>query len=156
MSHSLFMPQSSRFVIPCILASLALAVSACGQPDEPQEVSVKPMTQQISPLEDPCVPDTTEPTMSHTGDIFLEHQCGDPWVAPVVTAEDSCGNPLTVHKYNTGDDDGDSIPGSIDPDDFGPGPDTSVAGTYYVQYLAWDTAYNIQGALFHVTVVNCP
>ncbi len=43
-----------------------------------------------------------------------------------------------MHQYNTGDDDEDGIPGSIDPDDFGPGPTTEVEGLYYVQYLAWD------------------
>jgi hypothetical protein len=161
-SHSLLVPQSSRFIIRCTLASLAVVVSACGQPDESQDVSVKPSVQESSLLEatfdDPCSvgANNTPPTLSYTADLIQEHQCGDSWEAPVVTAVDSCGNPLAVHKYNTGDDDGDGIPGSSDPDDFGPGPNISAEGTYYVQYLAWDAAYNIQGVLFEVTVVDCP
>jgi hypothetical protein len=40
----------------------------------------------------------------------------------------------------------------MDPDDFGPGPTTEAEGLYYVQYLAWDTSYNIQGAILEVHV----
>ncbi|HEX8704804.1 MAG TPA: hypothetical protein VF815_38585 [Myxococcaceae bacterium] len=84
-------------------------------------------------------------------------QCGAPWEAPEVTALDACGQPMPVYQYNTGDDDEDGIPGTIDPDDFGPGPDLSQKGTYYVQYLTWDEEfYNIMGAILTLHVVNCP
>uniref|UniRef100_UPI001CDA5805 immunoglobulin-like domain-containing protein n=1 Tax=Stigmatella hybrida TaxID=394097 RepID=UPI001CDA5805 len=100
--------------------------------------------------------DTQLPELSIVDqDIVYEcsgHAAGNEWVPPLVTAKDLCEGILPVHKYNTGDDDGDGIPGSIDEDDFGPGPTTEVEGLYYVQYLAWDEAYNIQGAILSVYV----
>jgi hypothetical protein len=77
---------------------------------------------------------------------------GNTWVAPQATAVDACEGPLPVHQYNTGDDDGDGISGTIDPDDFGPGPTTELEGLTYVQYLAWDSSYNIQGTILSVYV----
>ena len=44
---------------------------------------------------------------------------GNAWVAPDLQAVDACEGPVTVHRYNSGDDDGDGVPGMIDPDDFG-------------------------------------
>jgi hypothetical protein len=66
-------------------------------------------------------------------------ECGvRPWVDPQVTATDGV-NPLEVHKYNSGDDDGDGVPGSEDPDDYGPGPNVYAEGTYLVEYIAWNS-----------------
>jgi hypothetical protein len=145
-----------RSVILGTLTVLAVSVSACGQP-QPEEAdilsaSLSKQTSNQSLDEDPCTYET--PTLSVT-DTVITLQCGDPWEAPEATATSACGQPLEVHRYNSGDDDQDGIPGDIDPDDFGPGPDTSVNGIYYVQYLAWDDYYNIQGAIFEVHVVNC-
>jgi hypothetical protein len=80
-------------------------------------------------------------SMTLLGDSQLRLECGvDTWTDPGATAADACGGPLAVHKYNSGDDDGDGVPGEQDPDDHGPGPDTSVEGTYPVQYIAWDAS----------------
>jgi len=102
------------------------------------------------------VEDTTSPVLSiQDQDIYYEctgYAIGNVWDAPVGTALDICEGSIPVHQYNTGDDDEDGIPGSIDPDDFGPGPSTEVEGLYYVQYLAWDETYNIQGAILSVYV----
>jgi hypothetical protein len=103
------------------------------------------------------VVDTQLPVLTVNGstDIYYEctgHAIGNVWQNPGASATDSCQGDLQVHQYNTGDDDGDGIPGDIDPDDFGPGPTTEVEGLYYVQYLAWDDSYNIQGAILSVYV----
>jgi len=102
------------------------------------------------------VEDTTEPVLSIADqDVYYEctgYAIGNVWNAPEATATDLCEGSLIVHQYNTGDDDEDGVPGSIDPDDFGPGPTTEVEGLYYVQYLAWDETYNIQGAILSVYV----
>jgi hypothetical protein len=102
------------------------------------------------------VEDTIPPTLSiQDQDVYYEctgYAIGNVWDAPVGTATDICEGSIAVHQYNTGDDDEDGIPGSIDPDDFGPGPTTEVEGLYYVQYLAWDETYNIQGAILSVYV----
>lgn len=145
-----------RSVILGALTVLAISVSACGQEAEMQESrlpsSLPKQAVSQSLGEEPCTQEL--PTLS-VSDAVITLQCGVTWEAPEATAVDACGQPLEVHRYNTGDDDQDGIPGSIDPDDFGPGPDTSVEGVYYVQYLAWDAYYNIQGALLEVHVVNC-
>lgn len=149
--------QWRRSVIPGVLTVLALSVSACGQApaDEANTLSsTLPKQSSIRSLdEDPCA--YGSPILS-ISDADITVQCGGTWKEPEVTAVDACGNPLEVHRYNTGDDDQDGIPGSIDPDDFGPGPDTSTNGTYYVQYLAWDSYYNIGSAILTLHVVNCP
>ncbi|ADO70143.1 uncharacterized protein STAUR_2339 [Stigmatella aurantiaca DW4/3-1] len=98
-----------------------------------------------------------EPDKCVAGDQNITYECsghaaGNEWVPPVVKATDLCEGNLPVHKYNTGDDDGDGIPGDIDEDDFGPGPTTEVEGLYYVQYLAWDEVYNLTGAILSVYV----
>jgi hypothetical protein len=103
------------------------------------------------------VVDTGEPvlTVNSPSDVYFEctgHAIGNVWQNPGATASDSCQGDLVVHQYNTGDDDGDGIPGDIDSDDFGPGPTTEVEGLYYVQYLAWDDSFNIQGAILSVYV----
>jgi len=103
------------------------------------------------------VVDTTEPVLVVNGPTELYYECtghaiGNVWNNPGASAADVCEGELLVHQYNTGDDDGDGIPGDMDPDDFGPGPTTEVEGLYYVQYLAWDESYNIQGAILSVYV----
>ncbi|MDC0709291.1 hypothetical protein POL68_12530 [Stigmatella sp. ncwal1] len=150
--------RSSLF---CALATLALAASACGHPADGLETGedrdMEKQAQNVALDGDPCtVTHSSPPPTFNISDSVITLQCGvDTWQPPSVTAEDACGNPLTVNKFNTGDDDGDSIPGSTDPDDFGPGPDASVAGTYYVSYLAIDSAYHLKEVTLTVNVVNC-
>jgi hypothetical protein len=103
------------------------------------------------------VVDTTEPVLVVNGPTELYYECtghaiGNVWSNPGASATDVCEGDIIVHQYNTGDDDGDGVPGDIDPDDFGPGPTTEVEGLYYVQYLAWDESFNIQGAILSVYV----
>ncbi|HEX8702115.1 MAG TPA: immunoglobulin-like domain-containing protein [Myxococcaceae bacterium] len=102
------------------------------------------------------VVDSVDPVLSIADqDVYYEctgYAIGNVWNAPEATATDTCEGSIPVHQYNTGDDDEDGVPGSIDPDDFGPGPTTEVEGLYYVQYLAWDETYNIQGAILSVYV----
>ncbi|WP_224368854.1 immunoglobulin-like domain-containing protein [Hyalangium versicolor] len=103
------------------------------------------------------VVDNTPPVLTVNGDMDLFYECtghaiGNVWQNPGATATDSCQGNVQVHQYNTGDDDGDGIPGDIDPDDFGPGPTTEVEGLYYVQYLAWDDSYKISAAILSVYV----
>jgi hypothetical protein len=95
------------------------------------------------------------------------------WQPPTIAAQDQCMGTIPVHQYNTGDDDQDGIPGcdcnylpcggedvpegddpatACDEEDFGPGPSTENEGLYYVQYLAWDEAYNMQSAILSVYV----
>ncbi|MBM7114429.1 immunoglobulin-like domain-containing protein [Archangium primigenium] len=84
--------------------------------------------------------DPSESTLVLNGDSHISLECGrDTWVDPGAQAWDSCG-PLQVHRYNSGDDDGDGIPGTQDPDDYGPGPNTWAEGSYPVEYIAWNTA----------------
>jgi N-acetylneuraminic acid mutarotase len=67
-------------------------------------------------------------------------ECGaSTWVDPGATAAEGA-SPLEVHKYNTGDDDGDGVPGAQDPDDHGPGPNMSNPGSYAMEYIAWSAA----------------
>ena len=103
------------------------------------------------------VVDTTDPVLTVNGPEVQYFECtghaiGNVWSNPGASATDTCEGELQVHQYNTGDDDMDGIPGSDDPDDFGPGPTTEVEGLYYVQYLAWDESYNIQGRILSVYV----
>jgi hypothetical protein len=104
-----------------------------------------------------CSEGDTEPPELSITDQEIFYECtgadnGNAWQAPEVTAADACEGPVPLYGYNTGDDDGDGVPGMVDPDDFGPGPTTEAEGLYYVQYLAWDTSYNIQGAILSVFV----
>ncbi|MDC0714901.1 hypothetical protein POL68_41010 [Stigmatella sp. ncwal1] len=124
--------------------------SACGPATEEPLPERK---EQSKALEGGC--EFTDPTLT----VEFTHitlQCNEPWVEPAVSAVSGCGEPLPIHRYNTGDDDLDGTSGDTDPDDYGPGPDTSVNGLYHVQYLAWDDNYNISGEIVYVTVVNCP
>jgi hypothetical protein len=126
--------------------------SACGEaPTSPQ---LERMPSTGSALV--CDGSTTTPTLSiQDQDIYYECtglEIGNVWEAPMVTASDTCEGSLPVHRYNTGDDDEDGIPGSEDPDDFGPGPTTEAEGVSYVQYLAWDESFNIAGAMLSVYV----
>ncbi|KFE62016.1 hypothetical protein DB31_4459 [Hyalangium minutum] len=103
------------------------------------------------------VVDTTLPELSVNGPEVMYYECtghaiGNVWSNPGASATDTCEGVLQVHSYNSGDDDGDGIPGSEDPDDFGPGPTTEVEGLYYVQYMAWDQSYNIQQRILSVYV----
>jgi hypothetical protein len=88
---------------------------------------------------------TTQTALVLNGDSTMQLECGvDTWVDPGASATDMCGSPLHVLKFNSGDDDEDGIPGEQDPDDYGPGPDTSAEGTYSVQYMAIDvTGYTV-------------
>jgi hypothetical protein len=135
----------------CLLMGLALVTSACAP--EASEPSQEPSTQSQT-LENDC--ENGNPILTVSGPNPITLQCNEPWVVPEVSAVSACGKPLHVYRYNTGDDDQDGIPGSIDPDDFGPGPATSVNGEYMVQFLAWDEYYNITVDLIAVNVVNCP
>lgn len=84
-----------------------------------------------------CTVDPGAPSLVLNGASEMTLECGvDTWVDPGARAWDACG-PLKVHKYNSGDDDGDGVPGSQDPDDYGPGPNTAAEGTYSVQYISW-------------------
>lgn len=137
-----------RSLILGTLTVLAVSVSACGQQPTDEETlasSQQKKTSSQSLDEEPCTAAQNggEPTLS-ISDTVITLQCGvDTWEPPEVTATDACGQPLEVHRYNSGDD------------DFGPGPDDEVEGIYYVQYLAWDSYYNIQGAILEVRVENC-
>jgi hypothetical protein len=106
-----------------------------------------------------CSDGDTDPPELSVRDQEVFYECtgaeqGNAWQAPEVTATDACEGPVPVYGYNTGDDDRDGVPGMIDPDDFGPGPTTEVEGTSYVQFLAWDTSANIQGAVLVVYVMD--
>jgi hypothetical protein len=148
-------PRRSLTLLP--LAVLALAVSACGVDPDSLEPGVHASMRKEALDNEPCtVTENSPPPTLSISDGVIKLKCDkDVWEAPVVTAVDGCGRPLEVHQYNTGDDDEDGVPGSIDPDDFGPGPDASTEGLYYVQYLAWDPFYNITGAILEVHVVKC-
>lgn len=134
-----------------LLLLCAVLINACGEePGNPQALS-----SARQPLV--CTGEDTDPPELSIADQDISYECtgvgnGNAWVIPDVTAVDACEGPLTVHRYNTGDDDGDGVPGMIDPDDFGPGPTTEIEGLYYVQYLAWDEQYNISGAMLSVNV----
>jgi len=140
-----------RSLVLSSLMGLVLMASACGpEASEPrQDVGAQSQT-----LESGC--ETDNPILTVSGPTTITLQCNEPWVIPAVSAVDACGTPLPVYRYNTGDDDQDGIPGSIDPDDYGPGPDTAINGLYQVQFLAWDEYYNITGEIIFVNVVNCP
>ncbi|ADO71037.1 hypothetical protein [Stigmatella aurantiaca] len=140
----------SRSLVLWSMTGLALLASAC---NPATEEPAPEMGQQSKTLEG-CN-EFTNPTLT-VSQTTITLQCNEPWVEPTVSAVDGCGNPLPVHRYNTGDDDLDGISGDIDPDDFGPGPNTSANGLYHVQYLAWDENFNIAGEIVYVTVENCP
>ncbi len=96
---------------------------------------------------------TTQTELVLNGASSMRLECGvDTWVDPGASATDMCGSPLRVLKFNSGDDDGDGVPGSQDPDDYGPGPDTSAEGTYSVQYLATDVTGSSVSAIRSVQV----
>ncbi|MDY7229079.1 immunoglobulin-like domain-containing protein [Hyalangium rubrum] len=122
--------------------------------DTAGNTSTVPVTRTIT------VEDTGVPELSlEDQNIYYEctgHAIGNIWEAPVATATDTCEGSIPVHQYNTGDDDEDGLPGGPggDPDDFGPGPTTEVEGLYYVQYLAWDEAYNTDSAILSVYVTD--
>ena len=100
-----------RSVILGTLTVLVVSVTACGQPQAEEadnlSASLSRKTSNQSLDEDPCTMAT--PTLS-VSDAVITLQCGDPWEAPEATATGACGQPLEVHRYNTGDDDQDGIP----------------------------------------------
>jgi hypothetical protein len=99
-----------------------------------------------------CTEDPGTPSLTLTGPAEVALECGvDTWTDPGAEASDACG-PLLVHKYNSGDDDGDGVPGTVDPDDYGPGPNTAAEGTYAVQYIAWNAPGRTASAIRLVTV----
>ncbi|MDY7226941.1 immunoglobulin-like domain-containing protein [Hyalangium rubrum] len=100
------------------------------------------------------VVDNVPPALQLLGDSPMVLECGrDTYVDPGAEAYDACSGTLPVHKYNSGDDDGDGIPGESDPDDYGPGPDGTAEGTYSVQYLAMDR-WNVASAIRSVKVLD--
>ena len=80
-----------------------------------------------------------ETTLVLHGDNHMMLECGvDIWVDPGAQAGRvrprwRCTSTTPGMTTGTG-------PGSQDPDDYGPGPNTSAEGTYSVQYIAWDAA----------------
>ncbi|SEK45998.1 protein of unknown function [Stigmatella aurantiaca] len=87
------------------------------------------------------------------GESHMKLQCGvDAWNDPGASATDMCGNALDIRTFNSGDDDMDGIPGSQDPDDYGPGPNVSAEGAYSVQYMAMDSEWHVVSAVRKVTV----
>ncbi|MDC0713368.1 DUF5011 domain-containing protein [Stigmatella sp. ncwal1] len=86
------------------------------------------------------IEDETLPALTLLGEEHMVLECGtSPYVDPGATATDECEGTLPVLKFNSGDDDGDGIPGKDDPDDHGPGPNTSAEGTYSVKYQVSDS-----------------
>lgn len=153
-------PRTSQLLRSLILwptMVLALSVSACGTKTEPVEAIPLAPEEEEPEDDEPCTltDDSPPPTLSIGNDSTVTLQCHDAWEAPEVTATDGCGQPLEVYQYNTGDDDEDGIAGTIDPDDFGPGPDLNSEGVYYVQYIAWDPLYHISAVILTVNVMNC-
>jgi large repetitive protein len=125
----------------------------CGQAPGPASApdSLLPTQQALS-----CSNDTEPPEMSIV-DMELFYECtgleiGNVWEPPGALAIDACEGVLPVYRFNSGDDDGDGVPGSEDPDDFGPGPTTETEGTYYVWYGSWDSRGNTRGAGLSVNV----
>jgi hypothetical protein len=114
--------------------------------------SVGGYLDDVNVTEAACSVDPGLPTLVLNGPSEMTLECGvDTWVDPGAQASDTCG-PLQVHKYNSGDDDGDGVPGAQDPDDFGPGPNTAAEGTYSVQYIAWTSAGDTVSAIRSVHV----
>jgi hypothetical protein len=75
------------------------------------------------------------PTLSLNGGAELALEChSGPYVDPGAQAFDGCGEPLTVHAYNTGSDSS------------GPGPNPNVVGDYTVSYAAWNSAGDVTAA----------
>jgi hypothetical protein len=118
-----------------------------------------------------CQGDTAPPALSRASqEIYLEctgSALGNVWVAPDITATDACEGSVPVYRFNTGDDDQDGIrgsntgdddqdgiPGSVDPDDFGFGPTTEREGRYQVEYLAWDSHFNLARTRLWVNVLD--
>ncbi|MFL5344630.1 MAG: CCXG family PEP-CTERM protein [Hyalangium sp.] len=105
---------------------------------------------------DACDAVCTDPgslTLVLHGNSEMTLECGlSTWTDPGAEAWDVGCVPVTVHKYNSGDDDGDGVPGAQDPDDYGPGPATNAEGTYSVQYIAWNATGTTVSAIRSVTV----
>ena len=82
--------------------------------------------EDVQQDEQPC--GEGEPTMVINGgaELTLECRMGGTYSDAGAQAFDGCGNPLTVHAYNTG------------ADASGPGPLMSYEGSYSVSYSAWD------------------
>ncbi|WP_225413551.1 immunoglobulin-like domain-containing protein [Stigmatella hybrida] len=96
--------------------------------------------------------DSSQLVLSLHGNPEPVLECGvDTWMDPGASATEGC-LPLDVHTYNSGDDDGDGVPGSQDPDDHGPGPNVGAEGLYPVQYIAWNAQGHTVSALRSVHV----
>ena len=137
-----------------------LMISACGEPlTETRPERMSATTRALA-----CQGDTTPPAIFkdniETHGIEEDPQectgfaMGNVWVAPNITATDACEGSVPVYRFNTGDDDQDGIPGSVDPDDFGRGPTTQVEGRYQVEYLAWDSHFNLARTSLWVNVLD--
>jgi hypothetical protein len=84
--------------------------------------------EDVQQDEQPC--GEGEPTLVLNGgaELTLECRIGATYSDPGAQAFDGCGNPITVHAYNTGTDSS------------GPGPLMGYEGSYTVSYSAWDAA----------------
>ncbi|HLL04827.1 MAG TPA: DUF5011 domain-containing protein [Myxococcaceae bacterium] len=89
------------------------------------------------------IPDPRQPVLTARGHSELTLECNvDAYVDPGAQAWDGCSTPLPLRKYNSGQD------------AYGPGPDTSKEGTYYVEYFARNEKWHVLRALRAVTVVD--
>jgi hypothetical protein len=80
-------------------------------------------------------------TLALSGGAELNLECGvDSWSDPGASATDGSGAPLAVQSYNSGND------------SYGPGPQATAEGTYYVSYLAHDANWNLAEAVRTVNV----
>ncbi|WP_224361516.1 immunoglobulin-like domain-containing protein [Hyalangium versicolor] len=97
-------------------------------------------TRLITELpEGSCSEQLTAPVLLLQGNAEQKVECGrSAWNDPGALAADQCGV-VTVHSYNSGKD------------EYGPGPNGFVEGSYSVQYLAWN-GQGTTSALRTVTV----
>ena len=80
-------------------------------------------------------------TIVLNGEAQMTLECGPgTYTDPGAQGWDSCGNPLQVHSYNSGDDSA------------GPGPNPAVEGLYTVSYAAWDFSGRTANAYRYVHV----
>lgn len=134
-------------------------------PQGPYTLGTTPVTLTCTDAQgnaDSCVgsvevTDSEGPVLTLNGPTTFSIECtgpaiGNVWSNPGASAVDTCDGELQVFQFNTGDDDEDGIPGAIDPDDFGPGPDTQVEDVYTVRYLARDRSHHTQEATLTVYV----
>ncbi|SEU37540.1 DUF5011 domain-containing protein [Stigmatella erecta] len=114
-----------------LIGTLGVSLVGCGGEALETPESLKQATQGVEGAV----------TLTLNGGTELNLECGvDAWSDPGATATDGDGGPLTVQSYNSGND------------GFGPGPQASAEGTYYVSYLAHDADWNLAEGLRTVNV----